>query len=498
HPHGSLLPLNLVVSYAKQIADALQHAHTHRLIHRDIKPENMLVGQHNDILLSDFGIAVMAHGTRSQQTQDIIGSVNYMAPEQIKAHPVLASDQYALGIIVYEWLCGSLPFKGTATEIAIKHLSLPPPALRSINPTIPPLVEQAVLKALEKEPSNRFTNIKAFANALENASLLHAVPTSPALPVQQQSPLLPTFPASYLPQRGTQLIISQPTIGTVAFIYTGHSSTVNSLAWSPNNTRLVSGSSDKTVHAWDATSGQNINKLLHSASVSTVAWSPDGKLRASGSWDQTIQVWNGRKLSTYRMHSNVIRTIAWSPDSKYIASASANDTIHIWTPHPWISVKGIFDPDKHGSHDVWSVAWSPDGKRFAFGVPNHMVVEDRQSLKHIFRCHGYKHIAWSPDGTLLASADTNSLFISDAANGMAIFTYRISKIHAVTWSPYSKLIAFANDDGRVHVCHATTGKVSFVYQGHTGIVKTVAWSPDGKYIASGAEDNTVHVWVAPQ
>ena len=84
HPKGTMLPLETIVSYVKQVADALQYAHDEKLIHRDIKPENMLVGRRNEILLSDFGIAIVAQSSRYQNTQDMAGTIAYMAPEQIQ------------------------------------------------------------------------------------------------------------------------------------------------------------------------------------------------------------------------------------------------------------------------------------------------------------------------------------------------------------------------------------------------------------------------------
>ena len=102
HPRGAHLPLNVVVSYVKQIADALQYAHDEKLIHRDIKPENMLLGRRSEILLSDFGIASVAQSSRYQNTQEVAGTVAYMAPEQIQGKPRPASDQYSLAVVVYE------------------------------------------------------------------------------------------------------------------------------------------------------------------------------------------------------------------------------------------------------------------------------------------------------------------------------------------------------------------------------------------------------------
>ena len=172
HPSNTKVPLPMIVDYARQIADGLQHAHDHKLIHRDMKPENLLIGQQNTILISDFGVAVLAQSTRSLQTQDsFAGTIAYMAPEQLQGKPRLASDQYSLGIIVYEWLCGKRPFQGTTVELLSQHLSVPPPPLQEHNTEISPAIAQVVLTALAKDPAQRFPNVKAFAAALEQASL---------------------------------------------------------------------------------------------------------------------------------------------------------------------------------------------------------------------------------------------------------------------------------------------------------------------------------------
>src|SRR5947208_1724976 len=83
HPRGSRLPIVAILPYVKQVAEALEYAHQHKLIHRDVKPENMLLGRQNEVLLSDFGIALIAQSSRYQATQEAAGTINYMAPEQI-------------------------------------------------------------------------------------------------------------------------------------------------------------------------------------------------------------------------------------------------------------------------------------------------------------------------------------------------------------------------------------------------------------------------------
>src|SRR6266566_3730172 len=141
HPKGTILPLPTVVTYAKQVADALQYAHDEKLIHRDVKPENMLVGRRGEILLSDFGIALVAQSSRYQSTQEMAGTMAYMAPEQIQGKPCPASDQYSLGIVVYEWISGDRPFHGSLTELVGQHLTVPPPPLREKVPIITPIIE---------------------------------------------------------------------------------------------------------------------------------------------------------------------------------------------------------------------------------------------------------------------------------------------------------------------------------------------------------------------
>lgn len=224
HPKGSCLGPEIIVPYLKQIAAGLQYAHDQKLIHRDIKPENLLVGRHNEILLSDFGIALVAQSSRYQSTQDVVGTVAYMSPEQIQGKPRPASDQYSLGIVVYEWLSGSRPFHGSFTELCTQHMFATPPPLRERVPTISSEIEEVINTALNKDPRQRFGSVQAFANAFELASQNQEhIPTfvkpqqapKPVQPVPSTNPLTPMsqsassfYQPARLPRREHLLLLS--------------------------------------------------------------------------------------------------------------------------------------------------------------------------------------------------------------------------------------------------------------------------------------------------
>jgi len=197
HPKGTQLPLSLIISYVKQVAGALQHAHNERLVHRDIKPENMLLGRQNELLLSDFGIALVAQSSRYPSPQEIVGTAAYMSPEQIqgKLHPV--SDQYSLGIVVYEWLSGDRPFHGSFTELCSQHMFATPPPLREKISTISPDVEQVMTRVLAKDPHQRFMSIQAFADALEQSYQSELATFARPWPAAQA--ITPAPPGPYVP-----------------------------------------------------------------------------------------------------------------------------------------------------------------------------------------------------------------------------------------------------------------------------------------------------------
>ena len=156
------LTVSEVVDIMSQIADGLSVAHDSYIIHRDIKPQNIMILENGLVKITDFGIAMAMNATQLTQTNSVMGSVHYLPPEQASGKgSTLKSDIYSMGILMYELLSGTLPYRGdNAVEIALKHLKEPLPSIREELPEIPQSVENIILKAAAKNPKNRYSDAR--------------------------------------------------------------------------------------------------------------------------------------------------------------------------------------------------------------------------------------------------------------------------------------------------------------------------------------------------
>ena len=156
------LTLSEAIDIMLQLTDGMAHAHDSYIIHRDLKPQNIMIKDDGQIKITDFGIAMALNATQLTQTNSVMGSVHYLPPEQASGKgSTIKSDIYSMGIIFYELLTGSLPFKGdNAVEIALKHMRDPLPSVREDNPAIPQSIENIILKATAKNPKNRYDDAR--------------------------------------------------------------------------------------------------------------------------------------------------------------------------------------------------------------------------------------------------------------------------------------------------------------------------------------------------
>jgi serine/threonine protein kinase len=233
-----------------QLADALGYAHARGIVHRDLKPANALVDEDGNLFLTDFGIAKLLESAspRLTQTDAIMGTPAYISPEQAQAQPVdRRSDIYSLGIILYEMVTGRVPFMAdTPLAVILKHVSDPLPLPSMVKAGIPPAIEQVLLKALAKNPDDRFGStaefVSAWKRALREMETLKREPQTPSVPLsametvadearKAQAPAprqtLPPHPAPNRPASITQTLTktSKPAtglaIGCVALLCLG-------------------------------------------------------------------------------------------------------------------------------------------------------------------------------------------------------------------------------------------------------------------------------------
>lgn len=162
------LTISEVIDIMLQITDGMSVAHDSYIIHRDIKPQNIMILENGLVKIMDFGIAMAMNSTQLTQTNSVMGSVHYLPPEQANGKgATLQSDIYSMGIVMYELLTGSLPYRGdNAVEIALKHLKEPLPSIRVSLPNIPQSIENIIIRATAKNPKNRYSDAREMHNDL--------------------------------------------------------------------------------------------------------------------------------------------------------------------------------------------------------------------------------------------------------------------------------------------------------------------------------------------
>lgn len=475
------LPREEVIDIGIQLCTVLDYLHTRQppIIFRDLKPSNVMRTPSGHLYLIDFGIARHFKPGQPRDTM-ALGSPGYAAPEQYgRAQTTPQADIYSLGAMLHQFLTGNDPAQTPF------RFSLFPLQDQSTLNKLGSLLLQMVAMDVKERP----TSIATVKQELERL----AVPSQPA--------------------------------GTLLTTYREHNRLVLAAAWSPGGPSsstgrgccIVSGSSDGTLHVWNASTGQNMftyrNPSRWYAWACALAWSPNGNLIACGGDDNLVQVWEVENVGdtavamkhyfTYRGHSNWVNALAWSPDGSRIASASDDKTVQIWQSGNSPEHNQV---ETYYAHSRWveTVAWSPDGNFIASGGNDATIhVWDVATKDTLLIYHGHTYgvsaLVWSPDSTRIASCSWDKVVrVWDAATGKTVLIYdgHDDWINALAWSPDGTRIASASKDKTVQVWDATTGNTLITYGGHSRWVYAVAWSPDGTRIVSGGNDKTLQVWQA--
>jgi eukaryotic-like serine/threonine-protein kinase len=526
---GNAHSLETFLPYLKQIASALEYAHHQGILHGDVRPKHILVDQNDHIFLTDFTVEVILQN-QEQLNYQRIESIAYTAPERIRGKATASSDLYSLGIIVYELLCGEVPFAGSYIETANLHLNAAPPSLRRKVPGIPSSVEKVVLMALSKEPAQRFTSVHAFVNALDQAQDARAgaaarskaaspypTPSSvagmrivppPATmvppPPVPSAPSLPLAPARLSTPQQEPVVreASSPPIQPVLPITPEPGIKDSPLAPRRANTTSMTRRVFAVGLVGLAAAGGAGGWYLLSRRL---AKSRPPLVTPDGTPPTTQTSVNNTNVLIFSGHLTGVNALYWSPDSKRIASASNDTFVQVFDAS---SGKRLLIYRGH-TKEVVAVSWSPDGKRIASAGQDATVqIWDVGTGKQVFVYKGHKDrvdaVSWSSDSAQIASGgEDKTVQIWNASSGEMSFNFQghTAGVLCVGWQPGDSSVASGSWDGTLrdwaivqHGDHFNAGEQIFSYGGHgKNEVSALAWSPDGNFIASAGADQTVQL-----
>ena len=293
------------------------------------------------------------------------------------------------------------------------------------------------------------------------------------------------------------------------FVQLGHSSMVNSVAFSPDGRYALSGSDDQTLKLWEVSSGREIRTFEgHTASVLSVTFSPDGRYALSGSRDETLKQWEvstGREIRTLKGNSMEVNSVAFSSDGKYALSGHRYHYLKLWdiSSKPWeISGGREIRAFKGHSGSATSVAFSPDG-RFALSGSSDKTLKlwKVSSGREIRTFEGHSNwvrsVAFSSDGKYaLSGSDDLTLKLWKVSSGRQIRTFKghSGQVASVAFSPDGRYALSGSGDLTLKLWKVSSGREIRTFKGHSNTVRSVAFSPDGKYALSGGSDETLKLW----
>ncbi|KIK53567.1 hypothetical protein GYMLUDRAFT_1025348 [Collybiopsis luxurians FD-317 M1] len=284
----------------------------------------------------------------------------------------------------------------------------------------------------------------------------------------------------------------------------GHTDWVCSVAFSSNGSKVISGSQDGTVRLWNALTGeQEMIMIGHTDYIHSVAFSPDNRKVVSGSKDKTVRMWDavtGNTLPEMVGHTGEVSSVAFSPEGAKIVSGSADKTICIWDAGTGEKLKLI---NGH-SGTVWSVVFSLDGARLVSGSADYTVcIWDAATGDNLMQMDGHinevNSVAFSSDGSLVVSgSDDNTVRIWDTASGRQLkqMDGHSKRVWSAVFSPDGSKIMSGSDDGTIRIWDAIIGDQPQSANGHTGTVWSVGFSSDGSKVVSGSADRTICIWDA--
>ncbi len=515
-----------VARVGMQVADALEYAHRQGVLHRDIKPSNLLLDDQGTVWVTDFGLAKSDDQQDLTQTGDVLGTLRYMPPEAFEGRADARGDIYSLGLTLYELIALRPAFEGKERSVLVRQASEADPSrLSKINPKVPRDLETIVHKAIERDPSDRYSSAGAMAADLQRllndepiqarrASYLESYvrwarrnPVIAVLGGVLTAVLLLVTAGSLIAARQfhDQALV-QKELADSREVERKKTDVANAGLQAAEEVLRQTLYSARSNLALAARDNDDIGRL--SALLDSLRPKPGEPDRRGWEWRYLWRLGHEDRL-TLRSKNAVVFGVTFSPDGHTIASLEKNGRITLRDRETGSlrHTLGVNTQRTNGelAAGVYALAYSPDGSRLAGpGPKNSLVLYDAVSGAAALRLEGdpgaVQGLTWSPDGqTLVAAISAHGMRVWETREGRLTRSFlgrHGGPVAGVAFSPDGLTVASASYDKTVQIWAPASFEPTArrVFTGHTDEVRTVAFRPDGKRIASAGLDRKVRIW----